>query len=140
LAFKGGLVNTTSLLPNGTTGAGVTVRNNTNGGVSRSGGVIELSDTRVEGNRAVGLLVDSSSALQFFNALNGTGNAIVNNVSVGVLVQRTASVVFTDATNTITGNNIGLPCQPNSGFVPAPGNLVGNVSGNTAGNIVGCIP
>lgn len=139
LAFKGGLINVTSLDPATATPAGVVVRNNTNGGVARSGGVIELSDSRIEANRAVGLLADSTSALHFFNPFNGTGNVVTGHPSVGVLVQRTASVVFADNTNVITGNNIGVLCQPNSGFIPPVGGLT-SVTGNTAGDVVNCVP
>jgi len=141
LAFKGGLINATSLLPDGTTGTGVIVRNNGTGGIARSGGVLELSDTRVEANRGLGLLVDTSSALQFFNTLNGTGNQVINNLAAGVQIQRTASVVFTDTTNVITGNNFGVFCQAGSATAPPPlPQFIGNVSGNTSGNIVGCVP
>ena len=119
---------------------GPTVRNNTNGGVARSGGTIELSDSRIENNSAVGLLADSTSSLHFFNPINGTGNVITGNPNVGVLVQKTASVVFGDSTTTITGNNIGILCNANAGYVLPPGGSPGNVTGNTAGNIVGCVP
>ena len=141
LAFKDGMINVTSLAPDGTVApAGATVRNNTNGGVARSGGTIELSDSRIENNSAVGLLADSSSSLHFFNPINGTGNVITGNTNVGVLVQKTASVVFGDSTTTITANNIGILCNANAGYVLPPGGSPGNVTGNTAGNIVGCVP
>jgi hypothetical protein len=141
LAFKDGMINLTSLAPDGTAApAGVTVRNNTNGGVARSGGTIELSDARVENNGSVGLLADSSSSLHFFNPINGTGNVITGNPNVGVLVQKTASVVFGDSTTTITANNIGILCNANAGYVLPPGGSPGNVTGNTAGNIIGCVP
>lgn len=140
LAFKDGMINVTGLAPDGTAQPGVTVRNNTNGGVARSGGTIELSDARIENNTAIGLLADSSSALHFFNPINGTGNVITGNPNVGVLVQKTASVVFGDSTSTITGNNIGILCNANAGYVLPPGGSPGNVTGNTAGNIIGCVP
>jgi len=141
LAFKDGMINVTSLAPDGTAApAGVTVRNNTNGGVARSGGTIELSDARIENNTSVGLLADSTSALHFFNPINGTGNVVTGHPTVGVLVQKTASVVFGDSTTTITGNNIGILCNANAGYVLPPGGSPGNVTGNTAGNIVGCLP
>jgi hypothetical protein len=140
LAFKDGMINLTSLAPEGIATVGATVRNNTNGGVARSGGTIELSDARIENNTSVGLLADSTSALHFFNPLNGTGNVITGNPNVGVLVQKTASVVFGDSTSTITGNNIGILCNANAGYVLPPGGSPGNVTGNTAGNIIGCVP
>jgi hypothetical protein len=141
LAFKDGMINVTSLAPDGIAApAGATVRNNTNGGVARSGGTIELSDSRVENNSSIGLLADSSSSLHFFNPLNGTGNVITGNANVAVLVQKTASVVFGDSTTTITGNNIGILCNANAGYVLPPGGSPGNVTGNTAGNIIGCAP
>jgi len=141
LAFKDGMINATSLAPDGIAApAGATVRNNTNGGVARSGGTIELSDSRVENNSAVGLLADSSSSLHFFNPISGTGNVITGNTNVGVLVQKTASVVFGDATTTITANNIGILCNANAGYVLPPGGSPGNVTGNTAANIIGCAP
>lgn len=141
LAFKDGMINGTSLAPDGFAApAGATVRNNTNGGVARSGGTIELSDSRIENNSGVGLLADSSSALHFFNPINGTGNVVTGNTNVGVLVQKTASVVFGDSTTTITGNNIGILCNANAGYVLPPGGSPGNVTGNTAGNIIGCTP
>ena len=140
LAFKDGMINVTGLAPDGTAQPGPTVRNNTNGGVARSGGTIELSDSRIENNSAVGLLADSSSSLHFFNPISGTGNVITGNTNVGVLVQKTASVVFGDSTTTITGNNIGILCNANAGYVLPPGGSPGNVTGNTAGNIIGCVP
>jgi hypothetical protein len=140
LAFKDGMINVTGLAPDGTAVPGATVRNNTNGGVARSGGTIELSDSRIENNTAVGLLADSSSSLHFFNPINGTGNVVTGNPSVGVLVQKTASVVFGDSTTTITANNIGILCNANAGYVLPPGGSPGNVTGNTAGNIIGCAP
>jgi hypothetical protein len=140
LAFKDGMINLTGLAPDGVAAPGVTVRNNINGGVARSGGTIELSDARVENNSAVGLLADSSSSLHFFNPINGTGNVITGNANVAVLVQKTGSVVFGDATSTITGNNIGILCNANAGYVLPPGGSPGNVTGNTAGNIIGCTP
>ena len=85
-------------------------------------------------------MADSTSALHFFNPLNGTGNVVTGNPSVGVLVQKTASVVFGDSTSTITANNIGILCNANAGYVLPPGGSPGNVTGNTAGNIVGCVP
>jgi hypothetical protein len=141
LAFKDGMINLTSLAPDGTAAPqGVTVRNNTNGGVARSGGTIELSDAHIESNTGVGLLADSTSALHFFNPINGNGNVITGHPTVAVLVQKTASVVFGDSTTTITANNIGILCNANAGYVLPPGGSPGNVSGNTAGNIVGCTP
>jgi hypothetical protein len=140
LAFKDGMINVTGLGPDGTAVPGTTVRNNTNGGVARSGGTIELSDSRIENNAAIGLLADSSSSLHFFNPINGTGNVVTGNPNVGVLVQKTASVVFGDSTTTITGNNIGILCNANAGYVLPPGGSPGNVTGNTAGNIIGCTP
>jgi hypothetical protein len=140
LAFKDGMINATGLAPDGTAAPGATVRNNINGGVARSGGTIELSDSRIENNSAVGLLADSSSSLHFFNPINGTGNVVTGNTNVGVLVQKTASVVFGDSTTTITANNIGILCNANAGYVLPPGGSPGNVTGNTAGNIVGCVP
>lgn len=140
LAFKDGMINVTGLAPDGTAVPGATVRNNVNGGVARSGGTIELSDSRIEANSSVGLLADSSSSLHFFNPISGTGNVITGNANVGVLVQKTASVVFGDATTTITANNIGILCNANAGYVLPPGGSPGNVTGNTAANIVGCAP
>ena len=140
LAFKDGMINVTGLGPDGTAVPGPIVRNNTNGGVARSGGTIELSDSRIENNSAVGLLADSTSSLHFFNPINGTGNVITGNANVAVLVQKTASVVFGDSTTTITGNNIGILCNASAGYVLPPGGSPGNVTGNTAGNIVGCVP
>jgi len=140
LAFKGGTINVTSLAPDATTiAAGVIVRNNGTGGVSRSGGLIDLSDARFEGNRSVGLLVDSTSALHFFSSINGSANRISGNGSVGVLVQKNSSVVFTDATNVITGNGTGILCQPDSSYLISAGSP-GNVTGNVSGDIVGCVP
>jgi hypothetical protein len=140
LAFKDGTVNVTGLAPDGTAQPGATVRNNVNGGVARSGGTIELSDSRIENNSAVGLLADSSSSLHFFNPISGAGNVITGNPNVAVLVQKTGSVVFGDSTTTITGNNIGILCNANAGYVLPPGGSPGNVTGNTAGNIIGCTP
>lgn len=142
LAFKDGTISVTSLAPDGTIApAGVTVRNNVTGGVARSGGTIELSDSRFEANQTVGLLADSTSAIHFFNPVNGSGNVITGNTSVGVLAQKTASLVFGDATSTITANNIGILCNANAGYVLPPGGGVpGNVTGNPGGNIVGCAP
>jgi len=140
LAFKDGMINLTSLAPDGIASLGATVRNNVNGGVARSGGTIELSDARIESNASVGLLADSTSVLHFFNPINGTGNVITGNPNVGVLVQKTASVVFGDSTTTITANNIGILCNANAGYVLPPGGSPGNVTGNTAGNIIGCVP
>ena len=121
LAFKDGMVNVTALAPDGVAAPGVTVRNNINGGVARSGGTIELSDARIENNSAIGLLADSSSSLHFFNPINGTGNVVTGNPNVAVLVQKTGSVVFGDSTTTITGNNIGILCNANAGYVLPPG-------------------
>jgi hypothetical protein len=140
LAFKDGMINVTGLAPDGSVAPGATVRNNTNGGVARSGGTIELSDSRIENNSSVGLLADSSSSLHFFNPISGAGNFITGNPNVAVLVQKTGSVVFGDATTTITGNNIGILCNANAGYVLPPGGSPGNVTGNTAGNIIGCVP
>jgi hypothetical protein len=140
LAFKDGMINLTSLAPEGIATVGATIRNNINGGVARSGGTIELSDARIENNTSVGLLADSTSAIHFFNPINGTGNVITGNPNVGVLVQKTASVVFGDSTSTITANNIGILCNANAGYVLPPGGSPGNVTGNTTANIVGCTP
>jgi hypothetical protein len=140
LAFKDGTINLTSLAPEGIATVGATVRNNVNGGVARSGGTIELSDARIEGNTGIGLLADSTSVLHFFNPINGSGNVITGNLNFGVLVQKTASVVFGDATSTITANNIGILCNANAGYVLPPGGSPGNVTGNPAGNIIGCTP
>ena len=63
------------------------------GVVSADNGTIELSDSRVENNSAVGL-----------------------------------------------GNNIGILCNANAGYVLPPGGSPGNVTRNTAGNIIGCVP
>jgi len=139
IAIKGGHINLSSMLPDGTiTTSPVIVRNNVNGGVARTGSVIELADARIE-NNTIGVLADSLSSLHMFNSLNGTGNFVTGNRSVGLLLQKNSAVAFTDADNTITGNGIGLLCQGNPSYiVSAVG--PGNISGNTGGNIVGCTP
>lgn len=140
IAFKGGTINLTSVLPGGTGAtAGVTVRNNVTGGISRTGGLIELSDARVENNSGAGLVVDTLSTLHFFAPISGTGNVVTNNTAAGVFVQKNAGVLFTDSTNTITGNSAGIVCNSTSSYsIPASG--PGNVSGNTNGDVLGCVP
>lgn len=139
LAFKGGTVNITSLTPDGIGPDIVLVRNNTTGGVARSGGVLELSDTTVTNNTGVGLLADSGSAIHFFNSVNGNNNFVSNNVGIGVLVQKTAAVAFSDASATITGNSIGIFCAPTSSGYVAPSGP-GTVTANRATDIVNCAP
>ena len=139
IGMKNGTVNLTSIMPDGATVTGVTVRNNGTGGIARSGGLVEISDARIENSGNVGLLVDSSSSVHLFGSLNGVGNTITGNGSAGVLVQKNSSIVITDANNTLTGNLFGILCQNNPSFiVPATG--FGNVSGNANGNVVGCTP
>ena len=139
LAFKGGTVNATSVTPDGVGSDIVLVRNNTTGGVARSGGVLELSDTTVTNNTGVGLLADTGSAIHFFNSMNGNNNFVVGNVGIGVSVQRTAAVVFNDASATITGNSIGIFCAPNgSGYVAPLG--PGTVTANRGADILNCAP
>lgn len=138
LAFKGGTVNATSLTPDGIGPDIVLVRNNTTGGVARSGGVLELSDTSVVSNTGVGLLADSGSAIHFFNSVNGNNNFVSVNGGVGVQVQKTAAVVFSDASATIVGNSIGIFCAPNSGYVAPLG--PGTVTANRGTDILSCAP
>lgn len=138
LAMKNGTINLTAILPDGTLGSGVVVRTNGTGGVARAGGLIDMSNSTVENNTAVGLLADSGSTVHLFVTFGGTGNTISGNGSVGILVQKTASVVFADATNTITGNGIGVLCQNNPAYIVSPAGP-GNISGNTSGNLVGCM-
>jgi hypothetical protein len=139
LAFKGGTVNTTSVTPEGVGPDIVLVRNNTTGGVARSGGVLELSDTTVTNNTGVGVLADSGSSIHFFNSVNGANNFVSLNTGIGVLVQKTGAVVFSDASATITGNSIGIFCAPTgSGYVAPSG--PGTVIANRGTDILNCSP
>lgn len=139
LAFKGGTINATSSTPDGISPDIVLVRNNTTGGVVRSGGVLELSDTSVVSNTGVGLLADSGAAIHFFNSINGANNFVSVNGGIGVQVQKTAAVVFSDASATIVGNSIGIFCAPNgSGYVAPLG--PGTVTANRGTDILNCAP
>jgi hypothetical protein len=140
LAIKGGTVNLSSMLPDGfISPSPVIVRNNTNGGVARTGSNIEIADARIENNTSVGLVADSLSTLHLFTSLNGTGNVITGNRSAGLLLQKNTGVAFNDASNMITGNGIGVLCQGNPSYIVPPTGP-GNISGNAGGNIVGCTP
>lgn len=137
--MKNGTVNLTSITPDNTIVAGVTVRGNGTGGIARSGGLVEISDARIENNIRVGLLADSGASLHLFATLSGVGNTITGNGASGVLVQKNSSIVISDATNVITGNLYGILCQNNPSFV-VPTTGFGNVTNNTSGNVVGCTP
>ena len=140
LAFKAGTVNLTlPFFDRQSIGVGSIVRNNTTGGVARSGGMIDLSDTRIEANRGVGLLADSGSAIHLFASFNETGNIITGNTNFGILVQKTGSLVINASVfpQTITLNAFGIQCNANSGYIVPPGFVV---TGNTNANVINCAP
>ncbi|HVF15484.1 MAG TPA: right-handed parallel beta-helix repeat-containing protein [Steroidobacteraceae bacterium] len=138
LAWKAGSVNLTSSLPDyAEGGVGPVVQNNTTGVVVRSGGFVELADATIQ-NNANGMVVDSGGAAHFFTQLTGNGNRVSGNAAAGVLAARNSSLVFSDNTNTITGNARGIVCTGNPSYIVPPG--FSGASGNQFGDIVGCLP
>jgi hypothetical protein len=139
LVWKAGIVNLTSSLPDyAEASVGPIIRNSTTGVAVRSGGFLEIADTTIQDNAQNGIVVDSGGAVHFFTQLNGTGNRISGNGTNGVVAFRNSSLVFSDNTNTITGNTRGIVCSGNPSYLVPPG--FSGVSGNTLGDIVACTP
>lgn len=109
----GGRIRLTTVLPSGADGsAGVLIRgdsSSTKGAVARAGGVIELSGARIESNKE------------------------------GVLVYKASTLVFSDATNTITLNQYGVYCRSTttSSYNLLAGSA-GSITGNTFNNVAVC--
>jgi hypothetical protein len=130
-------VNLTSSNADLSLAVGPTIRNNANGVVARAGGVAEFADAIIQNNTANGVVVDSTSVAHFFVTFNGTGTQVTGNANVGVFVNKTASVVFQDNSTVISGNNFGILCQNNPGYIVPVGFTV---NGNTSANILNCTP
>jgi hypothetical protein len=138
LAWKAGNIVFTSTAPDfAPSSGGVVVRNNVNGAVARSGGFLEFASTTIENNTANGVVADTGGSVHFFGPLAGIGNVVRNNANNGVFVNKSASLVISDATMQITANTRGILCQGNPGYLVPPGFMV---TGNTFGDILGCTP
>ena len=138
LAWKAGNIIFTSSAPGfAPSSGGAVVRNNVNGAVARSGGFLEFASTTIENNTANGVVSDTGGTVHFFGPLAGIGNVVRNNANIGVFINKSASIVVSDATTVVTANGRGILCQGNPGYLVPPGFTV---TGNAFGDILGCAP